>query len=281
LVRLKRRPTRIVAYTTAAAALYQWGVTPVGVFGGDPRHDPVLAGFPWSRSTIVGSVYGEIDIEKLLSLRAELIVSQWFPPPLDSPLFGFKDLKQQKTIGSRVPIVGLNGHTIATNQITRFADLARAIGVNTKAGKVAHAYNAFRRAAARLSAVSRRKSSLRIIAVSGNRDSMYVAKIVDDGDLNFYKHRGAPLVSAKTSAAYWDTLSWEEAGKYPADAILYDSRPVVLPLKQAQAIPTFAALPAVRAQQVGAWVFPAPAYPSYAKAMNDLATMIARWRKVT
>ena len=32
-IRLKTRPTRIVAYTSAAAALYDWGVTPVGVFG--------------------------------------------------------------------------------------------------------------------------------------------------------------------------------------------------------------------------------------------------------
>jgi hypothetical protein len=39
-IRLKKRPTRIVAYTSAAAALHDWGVTPVGVFGDDPREDP-------------------------------------------------------------------------------------------------------------------------------------------------------------------------------------------------------------------------------------------------
>jgi hypothetical protein len=43
------RPMRIVAYTTAAAALHDWGVTPVDVFGHDPREDPVLAGVPVGR----------------------------------------------------------------------------------------------------------------------------------------------------------------------------------------------------------------------------------------
>jgi iron complex transport system substrate-binding protein len=38
-VRLRKRPTRIVAYTTAAAALHQWGATPVGVFGDNPHQD--------------------------------------------------------------------------------------------------------------------------------------------------------------------------------------------------------------------------------------------------
>src|SRR6476646_8347251 len=54
-VRLKQRPTRIVAYTSAAAALNDWGVTPVGVFGDAPREDPVLAGFPWNKAQIVGT----------------------------------------------------------------------------------------------------------------------------------------------------------------------------------------------------------------------------------
>jgi iron complex transport system substrate-binding protein len=281
-VTLKTRPKRVVAYSSAAAALYEWGVTPVGVFGSAPQSDPALAGLPWSKITTVGSVYGEIDVEKLLSLKPDLIVSQWYPPPVNNPLFGFKDLTQQSTIGSQVPIVGLNGHTIATNQITRFGDLARALGVNTTSGKVAKARADFQKAAANLKAVSARKSNLRIIAVSGNQNNMYVAKAVDNGDLNFYKHRGFPLVSPTTSAPYWDTLSWEQAGKYPADGIIYDARPFALAIADVKKIPTFAALPAVQAGQVGAWqVGPAPTYQAYTKVMNDLASTISGWRRLS
>jgi iron complex transport system substrate-binding protein len=281
-VRLRKRPSRIVAYTSAAAALHQWGLTPVGVFGDDPREDPALAGFPWGKSEIVGSVYGEIDTSKLLTLEAELIVSRWYPPPRDTPLFGFKDLAQQKRIAARVPIVGLNGRTIATEQIARFGDLVRDLGVDTRAAGIARAREAFLAAAERLSRIARRKSNLRIIAASGDQSTMYVSKVVDSGDLTFYKRRGVPLVSAKTSHAYWERVRWDHAAKYPADGILYDARPIFLPLRQARKIPTFGALPAVRADQIANWqADPPPSYQAYTAAMNDLATAIAGWRKVT
>jgi iron complex transport system substrate-binding protein len=281
-VRRSRRPTRIVAYITAAAALHQWGVTPVGVFGDNPREDPALVGYPWSESEIVGSVYGEIDIGTLLSLKAELIVSRWFPPPADSPLFGFKDLTQQKRIGSRVPIVGLNGHESATKQLDRFGDLARELGSDTMGGAVGRARGAFLKAGANLSEVARRNSNLRILAVSGDQSTMFVAKLVDSGDLSFFRRRGVPLVSAETAEAYWDRIGWAHAAKYPADGILYDTRVLSLPLRQAKDIPAFAALPAVRANQIGSWrAVPPASYQAYTEAMNDLATTIAGWRKIT
>jgi iron complex transport system substrate-binding protein len=281
-VRLARRPKRIVAYSSAAGALYQWGVTPVGVFGASPRSDPDLKSLPWNKIAVVGSVYGEIDVEKLLSLKPDLIVSQWYPPPVNSPLFGFKDVTQQQTIGSQVPIVGLNGHTIATTQITRFADLSRALGVNLNAPALARARARFTKAAANLKATARRKSSLRILAVSGNQQFMYVAKPVDNGDLNFYKHRGVPIVAPSTSDPYWDALSWEQAGKYQADAILYDTRPFAMPLADVKKIPTFAALPAVQAGQIGAWhVGPPPTYQAYTSVMNALARSINGWRRLS
>jgi iron complex transport system substrate-binding protein len=281
-VSLPKRPTRIVAYSSAAAALHHWGVTPVGVFGDNPRGDPVLAGFPWSQSEVVGSVYGEIDIPTLLSLKADLIVSLWYPPPADSPLFGFKDVAQQAQIRSRVPIVGLNGHVIATKQIGRFRDLARALGSDTNSDALVRARSAFLRTVTSLSDVARRKSDLQIIAVSGDQSTMYVAKVVGLGDLSFYKSLGVPLVSARTSNAYWDRFSWNHATKYRADGILYDARSIFLPLRQAKEIPSFAALPAVRASQIARWqVDPPPSYQAYTQAMNNLAKTIASWRRVT
>ena len=280
-VRLSTRPTRIVAYSTAAAALYDWGVTPVGVFGIDPREDRVLARLPWDRVQIIGSVYGEIDLEKLHALKAELIVSRWYPPPANSPLFGFKNVAQQRMIGAQVPIVGINSHVIATRQIDRFGDLARTLGVNTRSGKVADARAAFVRAETNMSRSARRQSNLRIIAISADQNSMYVAKVTDSGDLTFYAERGVPLVSAKTSDPYWDTIPWKEAGKYPADGILYDMRQTVFPLSVAKAIRPFAELPAVQADQFGSWLAdPPPSYQAYTSRMDELAKTIAGWRKV-
>jgi iron complex transport system substrate-binding protein len=282
-VRLRTRPTRVVAYTTVAAGLHDWGVTPVGVFGDDPREEEWLVGYPWEKSEIVGSVYGEIDVGMLRALKAELIVSRWFPSPTtDLPVFGFKDLAQQRRIGSRVPIVAIDGRKIATHQIDRLGDLVRELGADTRTGRIARARAEFDSAAANLSAIARRRSNLRIIAVSGDQTTMYVAKVVDDGDLAFYRQRGVPLVSAETPEAYWDRFSWDHAGKYPADGILYDARAIAFPLRQAKAIPAFAALPAVRANQIGRWLGdPPPSYQAYTAAMNDLATTIASWHEVS
>jgi iron complex transport system substrate-binding protein len=280
-VRLSKRPTRIVAYSSAAAALHQWGVTPVGVFGDSPREDPVLAGFPWGEAEVVGSVYGELDLAKLQALKAQLIVSRWYPPPANSPLFGFKDLAQEKRIGSRVPIVGLNGHAIATRQIDRFGDLARALGSDTTAGAIGQARAAFLKAGARLSRIASREANLRMIAVSWDQSTLFVARS-DSGDLAFYRQRGLPLVSAKTSDPYWDKVRWDHADKYPADGILYDARSNFVALKQVKAIPAFRALPAVRANQLARRpADPPPSYQAYTNATNGLATAIAGWRKVT
>jgi iron complex transport system substrate-binding protein len=280
-VRLSERPTRIVAYTSAAAALHQWGVTPVGVFGSNPREDRALAGFPWRRTEIVGSVYGEIDVDKLRSLKAELIVSPWYPTHGDSPVFGFRDLSQQESIGAQVPIAAINGHVIATRQINRYGDLARALGVNTDAGVIARARAEFVEAEASLSRIAQRRSRLRIIAVSGDQSTMYVAKVVDSGDLQLYAHLGVPLVSGETSDSYWDRFGWVQAAKYPADGILYDDRASTLPLTQAKAIPAFAALPAVQANQIGRWrADPPPSYQAFTKATKELAATIAGWQKV-
>jgi iron complex transport system substrate-binding protein len=280
-VRLSERPTRIAAYQTVAAALYHWGVTPVGVFGSDPPADPWLANFPWTGSDLVGSVYGEIDTAKLLVLKTQLIVSRWFPSPSNSPLFGFRDLAQQQSVGAKVPIVGLSGRTIMPAQIARYGEFVHSLGVPTKSERIVRAREAFDRAAERLSLVARRKSSLRIIAVSCDQNTMYVAKLAPSCDMLFYSHLGVPLISAQTQAPYWDTLDWDHADKYPADGILYDTRPFTLPLADAKKVPGFAALPAVRANQIGAWQAEAPPwYQIYAEAMNELATTIASWRRV-
>jgi len=281
-IRLKKRPTRIVAYSTAAAALHDWGVTPAGVFGDSPREDPLLAGLPWNQVEVVGSVWGQIDIGRLRALKADLIVSRWYPPPDDAPTFGFNDLRQQQAVGSQVPIVGINGHVIGTRQIDRFGDLARALGAGTTSKEIGQARGAFAGAAGNLSQVARRKSNLRIIAVSADQSTMYVARVAAaSGDLAFYAHRGVPLVSAETSDPYWDRLPWKEAGKYPVDAILYDAKEGILPLRNAKAVPAFAELPAVRANQIGAWhADPPPSYQQYTRNIDDLAKTIAGWRKV-
>ena len=57
----------------------------------------------------------------------------------------------------------------------------------------------------------------------------------------------------ETAGGYWETLSWEQAGKYPMDLVIIDARTgtveEVLPLLP----PTAASLPAIAADQIATW----------------------------
>ncbi len=71
--------------------------------------------------------------------------------------------------------------------------------------------------------------------------------------------------------AYYETLSWEQAGRYQADLILHDTRPFILQPDQL----TWAALPAVRAGQVGRWSAEARlSAQGFAAVLEDLAATV-------
>jgi iron complex transport system substrate-binding protein len=56
-----------------------------------------------------------------------------------------------------------------------------------------------------------------------------------------------------TGGGYGETLSWEEADKYPADLVLADVRGATLEQLREAMPPTAAALPAIEADQMIAW----------------------------
>jgi iron complex transport system substrate-binding protein len=52
---------------------------------------------------------------------------------------------------------------------------------------------------------------------------------------------------------FWETLSWEQVDKYPADVILHDDKTGTLDLDAMAGKPTWRALPAVKAGQLAAY----------------------------
>ena len=278
MVRLPKRPTRIVAYTTAAAALNEWGVTPVGVFGDDPREDPYLAGFPWDESEVVGSVYGEIDLATLLSLKAELIVSQWYPPPSDSPLFGFRTsaAEADRVAGANCRARRPREREAADRSLRRSRPRARS---DTMASAIVRARAAFPQS--RGEAVRGRETQVE------PADHRRLGRGEHDVRCEAGRHPGdlftgasACRLSRRRRRRPAEQFRLDHAAKYPRIGILYDARSILLPLSFAKEIPAFAALPAVRANQVAGCGDPPPSYQAYAEAMNDLATAIAGWRQL-
>jgi len=70
---------RIAAYTAPGAALLSFGIRPVAVFGNVPLVDPLLEGLDLTGVESGGETYGEVNLEKLLVLGVELIVTAFDP----------------------------------------------------------------------------------------------------------------------------------------------------------------------------------------------------------
>ena len=80
---------------------------------------------------------------------------------------------------------------------------------------------------------------------------------------------------------YFESLSWENADKYPADILLLDNRTSALQPKDLTNKPTWNRLPAVRANQIVGWNSEALfSYAGSATALETLATAIRTAKKV-
>ena len=88
---------------------------------------------------------------------------------------------------------------------------------------------------------------------------------------------GADLRTVAAAKAAFETLSWEQAAKYPADLVLYDARTQSLTLDQLRSHPTWNALPAVRAGQITPWHAETPfSYTGFVPVLKELTAVIAK-----
>jgi len=74
---------------------------------------------------------------------------------------------------------------------------------------------------------------------------------------------------------YWETLSWENAGKYQADLVIVDERYYPSNLEQAEAQPTWSFIDAVASDAVAVWpAFWVRNHADYAWALERLTAAI-------
>ena len=104
-------------------------------------------------------------------------------------------------------------------------------------------------------------------------------------DLSHYLAQGVPLTvpgKPDSADAWWESLSWENAAKYPVDVILYDARTQALPSAElVKSQPAWAQLPAVKAGQIVDWYSEAQySYQGYTPALTELAAKLPTFKKV-
>ena len=267
-----QRPQRIVAYVGSAAALWDLGIKPVGVFGPQRREDgskdPQAGNVDIDAVTSVGNAWDDFDVEKFLALQPDLLVSGRYGAG-KTDLWAIDDPIRAK-IEQVAPIVGVNEYKVALpTVIGTYGSLAASLGADLAAPAAVSAKADFDAASAALKTAAEGKSGLKVLVAYADKDNIYVAKPDFFGDLMYFRSLGLDIVSGGGDEEYWEMLSWEQAGKYPADLIITDSRSHALTHQQMAAFPTWARLPAVKAGQIGTW-------PGESRYSNQLSATIVK-----
>ncbi|NJP34377.1 ABC transporter substrate-binding protein [Micromonospora thermarum] len=281
------RPTRVVAFTGVAAALVDFGLDKqiVGVFGetkrADGSKDPQAGDLNVEGVEILGNVWGEFNLEKYAGLRPELLVTHMYDP---GALWYVPDESKDKIV-PLAPVAAITTARVPmTKPIERYAQLAESLGADLSASKVTDAKARFEAASESVRQAVKANPGIKVMACSGSPDLFYVSNPKVSTDLMYFAELGVDIVvPTKLEAGdYFEALSWENAGKFPADLILLDNRSTALQPKDLAAKPTWTQLPAVKANQVTAWdAVPRFSYAGAAPLLENLATAIKGAKKVT
>ncbi|MHC5903132.1 ABC transporter substrate-binding protein [Streptomyces sp. S6] len=286
-VRLDKTPSTIVAFIGVAAALHDYGVDVKGVFGptrtADGKADVQAGDLDVTKVEVLGNVWDEFNVEKYAALAPDVLISTMFDAA--GTLWYVPEASKDK-IAKLAPSVGIS---VFDRQLTapleRMWELAKSLGADLTAAKATAAKKRFEDAAAWLRAAAKAKPGIRVLAGSASAELFYVSGSDLSVDLEYFKALGVnfvepPAAVLKASGGWYESLSWENVDKYPADLILMDDRTSAI---QPSAITkeTWKKLPAVKAGQVvPRSTEPILSYDKCAPLLENLAEAIEKAKKV-
>jgi iron complex transport system substrate-binding protein len=279
-VELPRRPERIVAYAGVAAVLWDYGVRPVGIFGPQRREDgspdSTVGDIDLASVGSAGEGYDALDFEALAALRPDLVVTGMTSPNV-MWVIGDDAVDRVTRIA---PLVALDGYGVPAEQIIAgYERFARLLGTDTATPELMNARVRLNQATPAARTAVAAKPNLRVLVTYADSEGLSIARPSQFPDLLSFRALGLDLVEPDGGEQYYETLSWEQAGRYPADLILHDTRAFSLQPDQLTAHPTWIALPAVQAGQVGRWSAEARlSAGGFAAVLEDLAATVTAAR---
>ncbi|THV37078.1 ABC transporter substrate-binding protein [Glycomyces buryatensis] len=289
-VELDAVPTKIVAFTGMAAALYDFGIEVAGVFGPTTNED----GSPTSQAgdlpvddlTVIGNAYGEFDIEAYAGIGPEVLMTHYYVDPAALWYVPEESADQVKELA---PVVLLSADDAErTNTlddiIVRHSELAASLGADLESETNAANKERYDAAVEALKTAAA-DNPVTVLACSAAAEIFYASSADANNDLRFFQELGvqfiAPDALDEATGSYYENLSWENADKYAADVLFLDSRVQALQPDALTEFPTWNALPAVEAGQVVGWeAEPMYSYGLAAASIEALAEAIASAKKV-
>jgi iron complex transport system substrate-binding protein len=281
-VTLPETPVRIVANIVTAAALWDLGIHPVGVFDWTVSNYPdgnhiAWGNIPADQAVNVGNVDGNIEPEMLLTLDPDIVLTQTFDPTDPSLTNGVPaDLLEQ--INAIAPVLVVTDMVSTEVLVDRLVELGASLGADLEAPEVVAAREAYEAKIAEFQELAAAKSDLTNLFANFEADLIYVGGPKDVAELKWLTTLGLNFINADSEMAteFWEELSAEQAMLYPADIIFSDVYSALLTAEDLVGEPVYAAMPAVAAGQVGLWNRDFPV--SYAGATAFLETLLETLR---
>ncbi|MEV6959783.1 ABC transporter substrate-binding protein [Streptomyces sp. NPDC051207] len=286
-VALDKVPSSIVAFTGVGAALHDYGIRVKGVFGPtrtkDGKPDVQAGDMDVSKVTVLGNVWGSFNVEKYAALAPDLLISTTFDA---AGTLWYVPEESKDKIAKLAPSVAISAYDRKLDvALGRMLELAESLGADVKASGVTEAKKRFDAAAARLRAAAKARPEIKVLAGSASDQLFYVSGTNLSLDLEYFKSLGVNFVEppekAKAQGGGWfESLSWENVDKYPADVIMMDDRSsTIQPADITEG--TWKQLPAVKAGQVIARS-PEPilSYDKCVPLLENLAKAIEDAKKV-
>ncbi|WP_264028961.1 ABC transporter substrate-binding protein [Cellulosimicrobium sp. SH8] len=263
---LDEAPDSVVVDGYSAAALWDYGVRPAGVFGyGFSEAGALSIGNAQVDEMEVVGADAEFNLEKLLALEPDLVIGFGNE---DGTAWTWWEDKVTEEATAVAPFVGMKfaGRPVV-EVIEDYASLAEALGGDVESPEVTEAKAAFDERLDTLRGIAAEKP-LTILPLNGAEELWVGQKNL--GQLALLEELGFTIGGPQDQEA-WAELSWERVPDYPADVVLsYTGSDEAM-----AANPVYAGLPAVQAGQVVGWDDKRPfTYASYVEWFDELIAVL-------
>lgn len=279
VVKVDHRPERIIAHADEAAALMSYGIRPVGIYGNEkPEENKNLTDFDLTGITVLGTEWGEIDVEKAAALNPDLIVADWWPAEKSYSGLEKSVKAKSRKLGELAPVIGGAQGTSLVDTIAYYEGLAEALGADVDDSDGAEDRAAFEAAVARFQKATAAKPGLTAMGLAPAKEMLYVANPEYAPELLDFRKWGLDVLapdSPKVDFPYWEYLSWEKADKYQPDLVLLDDRITDADRAMLDKQPTWKAIRAAEAGAIASWpAYWVHTYEAYAEQLDQLAAAI-------
>ena len=287
---LDAAPTKIVAFTGMAAALYDFGIEIPAVYGPTTNEDgsaTTQAGnLPVDDLEVFGNTYGEFDVEAYAAYGPEVMMTHYY---IDPAALWYVPAEKAADITSLAPVVAISANDEALSNtldtvIARHADLAVSLGADLESDANAASRERYDAAVEALKAAAA-ANPVKVLACAAAAETFYASSPNMGNDTRFFMELGVDIIVPdaldEATGGYFEFLSWENVDKYDADLLLLDNRVQSLQPDQLTDYPTWNALPAVQEGQIVGWeAEPMYSYGLAAASIEALAEAITNAKKL-